>query len=318
MNSANTIRFGPDGNLYVADFSAGSNNGQVFRFNGTTGSFIGVFTSGYTMAHPSGMTFGPDGNLYVADEVNIVRFNGITGAFIDVFVPAGSDGLSVPPCGPGGTIAFGPDGNLYSVANGCSTIVRYNGTTGAFMDFFVPAGSGGLVSPGSLVFGPDGNLYVSDYGTNQVLRYNGVSGAFIDVFIPSGSGGLTVAGDVIFTPPTSCTLATTLSYSASTLTMQFDVGTSVPATWRAWLVSQSGISKLFAKALPVVAPPRLFTRTSAVPSEGMVGVVTTLSTPTAGIMCSAWQTVDTGGTGASAEYLLRLVEQSGLLPTRRR
>ena len=39
-----------------------------------------------------------------------------------------------------------------------NSILRYNGTTGEFIDAFIPPGSGGLTSPGGATFGPDGNL----------------------------------------------------------------------------------------------------------------------------------------------------------------
>ena len=69
-------------------------------------------------------------------------------------------------------------------------ILRYDGTTGAFIDSFVAMGSGGLSSPRPLIFGPDGNLYVGDYGNGSVLRYNGKTGVFIDQFVTPGSGDL--------------------------------------------------------------------------------------------------------------------------------
>jgi hypothetical protein len=63
-------------------------------------------------------------------------------------------------------------------------VLRYDGATGAFLDVFVPYGSGGLRYPHTLVFGPDGNLYVGSGGaTGSVLRYDGVTGAFRDVFV---------------------------------------------------------------------------------------------------------------------------------------
>jgi streptogramin lyase len=66
------------------------------------------------------------------------------------------------------------------------TVNRYSGTDGSFMDFFVPARSGGLSRPRGVLFGPDGNLYVSSYDTGQVLRYDGSTGDFIDVFASGG------------------------------------------------------------------------------------------------------------------------------------
>ncbi len=74
------------------------------------------------------------------------------------------------------------------------------GGTGAFIDDFVSAGSGGLTTPEGLTFGPDGNLYVASDGTDQVLRYDGTTGAFIDVFVSAASGGLDRPRDLVFGP----------------------------------------------------------------------------------------------------------------------
>ena len=54
-------------------------------------------------------------------------------------------------------LTFGPDGNLYVTAQFFTAVpgvLRYNGTTGAFMDVFV---AGQFNVP---AFGPDGHLYV--------------------------------------------------------------------------------------------------------------------------------------------------------------
>src|SRR5207249_4230508 len=60
-------------------------------------------------------------------------------------------------------------GNFFGPGN--EDVLRYNGTTGAFVSTFVPTGSGGLSFPLGGTFGPDGNLYVSDSDHEKVLRY---------------------------------------------------------------------------------------------------------------------------------------------------
>ena len=81
-------------------------------------------------------------------------------------------------------MVFGPDGNLYVSSAVTDNVLRYDGTTGAFIDVF--ASGGGLDRPGGLVFGPDGNLYVGNIEPDNVLRYDGTTGAFLDIFASGG------------------------------------------------------------------------------------------------------------------------------------
>src|SRR5215469_16210807 len=74
-------------------------------------------------------------------------------------------------------------GNFFGPGN--EDVLRYNGTTGAFVGTFVPTGSGGLSFPLGGSFGPDSNLYVSNSDADNVLRYNGTMGAFLNVFASS-------------------------------------------------------------------------------------------------------------------------------------
>jgi streptogramin lyase len=173
---AESMAFGPDGNLYVGDPS-----GAITRYNGSTGAFMDVFvpaaTSGITV--PASAVFGPDGNLYIGDYLMnnsgvVRRYNGTTGANMGAFTSVFS------PAYPG-SMVFGPDGNLYVADQ--ANVVKFNGATGAFMSNFVPAGSGGLRGPLAITFGSDGNLYVSSDGTG-VMIYNGTTGAFIRQLVP--------------------------------------------------------------------------------------------------------------------------------------
>src|SRR5262249_10548840 len=62
-------------------------------------------------------------------------------------VPAGSGGL-VDPNG----LLFGGDGNLYVAGFVSNNVLRYDGTTGAFVDTFVPPFGGGLTRPTHMTF----------------------------------------------------------------------------------------------------------------------------------------------------------------------
>ena len=57
--------------------------------------------------------------------------------------------------GPWHYVAFGPDGHLYVSSYGTDSVLRYNGSTGAFINTFVPSGSGGLSGSGGMK-GPGG------------------------------------------------------------------------------------------------------------------------------------------------------------------
>jgi streptogramin lyase len=148
---------------------------------------------------------------------NMIRYS-FLGKQPWVFVPVGSGGLN----GPSKAIC-GPDGNLYVSSQDNDRILRYDGTTGAFIDAFVPAGSGGLNIPVGLDFGPDGNLYVVSNFTHEVLRYDGSSGAFIDTFVPNGSGLNSPTG-LIFGPDDNLYVCSLNSHKV----LRFDGATGAP------------------------------------------------------------------------------------------
>ena len=95
-----------------------------------------------------------------------------------------------------------------------------------------------------------------------------------------------------------CTLDDTATYDAtsSTLTMKFAINTFAAATWNAWLTHQNTIKTLFSVSQPFTEnPPLAITKTyTDLPKEGEVGVLSTLTTPTDGIVCSSYVQIDTG------------------------
>src|SRR5262245_54900756 len=99
-----------------------------------------------------------------------------------------------------------PSGGYLLVADyDGNSVLRYDATTGAFVDEFVPHNSGGLNQPQGLVFGPrDHNLYVTSgevYGQGNdkaVMRFDGATGSFVDNF--TGSDHLSGPHAVVFGP----------------------------------------------------------------------------------------------------------------------
>jgi DNA-binding beta-propeller fold protein YncE len=206
----------PGASLQALDlFVSSPGFNSVLRYDGGTGTFLGAFASGGGLHFPSDLVFGPDGNLYVTNGVlgnnegGVMRYDGRTGAPLPsvgnsgaFFAAPDSGGLN----GPEG-LTFGPDGNLYvtsvMISDGVfptGAVLRFNGTTGAFIDAFVPFSSD-LGFPSDIVFGPDGNLYVSDTGFGgggNVLRYGGATGQFMGAFAIGGP--LSEAEGIVFGP----------------------------------------------------------------------------------------------------------------------
>jgi DNA-binding beta-propeller fold protein YncE len=133
-----------------------------------------------------------------ADDSQVLRYDN-TGNFLGVFVQSGH-GLNMPR-----GLAFGPDGNFYVASSGSDSVLRYDGTTGAFIDTFIGPDAGKLHQPERLIFRGDGFLYVSTFGNdgipgNSVLRYDAMTGAFDHAFVAIGDGGLVLAEDMLFGP----------------------------------------------------------------------------------------------------------------------
>lgn len=132
LGRAHAMTFGPNGNLFVAD----NDNNRVAQYDGATGTFVNLFTTGGNLSGPTGLAFGPDGNLYVASDLNhkVARFSGSTGASLGDFVPSGSGGLADPH-----GLIFRNDGYLY--VSGGSAVSRFDAATGTFFDQFAATGA---------------------------------------------------------------------------------------------------------------------------------------------------------------------------------
>ncbi len=172
------------------------------------------------------MVFAPSGqnpndlDLYVVDFDCgcVLRFDGTTGDFNGTFTPSVLGGPNA--------LTFGPNGDLYVSDYFGSTpgVKRFEGpgseNPGAFIDVFVPSGSGGLFNPTAAIFGPDGNgdgeqdLYVANsqlagFKKGNVKRYDGVTGTFIDTFVEIDHPELDDPNGLTFTETDPVTLAYT-------------------------------------------------------------------------------------------------------------
>lgn len=167
---------------------SGYTSGAVHRFDLADGGDLGVLGPA---PGAQSLRYGPDGHLYACSEIDaqVLRFDGQTGAPLGPFVwddpatPQDETGGLTTPTGA----VFGPDGQLYVASFADDQILRYDGTTGAFIDVFVAAGTGNINGPDAgLDFGPDGDLYVPSFNANRVLRYDGKTGALKGTFAPPG------------------------------------------------------------------------------------------------------------------------------------
>lgn len=222
LTDPDDLTYGPDGHLYVS--SGGDTTGQILRYNGKTGAFMGVFAQGNGMMRPYGTAFGPDGHLYVASfrSDQILKFDGKTGDFISVF--ASGNGSAAGLLNGPNDLSFGQDGQLYvttqgSVADGKggisykfdSQVLRYNSSTGVGEVFAAPTPTpkgGGYVSLLGLTWGPDGLLYTSDYAggirsydtRTKALKQTIDTGTLFDTSIATNVGNLAFFGSTLYAP----------------------------------------------------------------------------------------------------------------------
>lgn len=178
-----TLRFGPDGNLYVVNTDADS----IEQYDGETGAFMSLFVPPASggLVNPVGLTFGPSGDLFVVSEDtnSVIRYDGATGAPIGTVVDLASFGFVTPV-----DLAFGRDAALYVSLSGDESVARVDVSTGDAEVFVMPE-SGGLSDPGGLLFHPDtNNLLVVSQGSNAVLEYDGNTGEFLRVFAVGDDG----------------------------------------------------------------------------------------------------------------------------------
>ena len=166
------LAFASNGDLYVTS----RNTNEVLRYDGATGSFVDSFvTSGSGgLDLPTGLAFASNGDLYVTSRNTneVLRYDGATGSFVDKFDSENLGGLDSPTgisIGPDLNVyvvssngdqilrysqsgefqnvfvshpsLFSPtdlsfDDQFVYVGSMSNEVLRYDGATGSFVDFF--------------------------------------------------------------------------------------------------------------------------------------------------------------------------------------
>ncbi len=209
------------------------NSNSIIQFDGQSGEYLGAFSELASIVLPQEVALGPDNRIYLAARGNptIMRFDRQSGAYLGEF----STGYDLA----GATkMTFGPDGLLYlsqwggTMSAAPSKVVRFNASTGAFVDEFTDIainracghawdadgilyvasfgdqdvkvfdhdgrfvtsliGPNQLEGPVNLWFDSIGDLLVLDWSKAEVLRFD-AQGAFKEVFINELSAGEGVA-----------------------------------------------------------------------------------------------------------------------------
>ena len=108
-----------------------------------------------------------------------------------------------------------------------------------------------------------------------------------------------------------------LTYTPGTLGLTFTLRTVTPATWNLWVSAQTTTTKIKQLPLQPIDPPQEFSASVPLPAIGTIGFLSTLTTPEKGIICSDWETVDTGISGTrtpSIEQIENLLRAAPILP----
>lgn len=173
-----------DSLLYVSQWGASQN--KVVRFDLKTGVFVDEFT-GTGVPNGCGHAWDAAGNLLVAQYGNgangrVMKFD-TNGVLTGTFIPSGV--LKGPV-----NLWFGNTGELIVADWTLGQVLRFNGTTGAYIGPLVT----GLANVEGYAFDSQDRLYLCDWTGNKVFRYD-FSANTLSTYIQSG--GLVAPNSIV-------------------------------------------------------------------------------------------------------------------------
>ena len=219
IKSPRGITFGPNGDLFVAN----GEDHSILRFtqNNTTPQIFvepnqSLINSSLTdennfiprgLVDPEGIVFHPScysdlssnskNNVFeekqksndlcyflVSSSKNHLIFRYVynentESTFKDVFVD--DDKIKNPQ-----SLVFGPDKNLYVSSFDTDEILRFDGTTGEFIDVF--ASRSGLDGPVGILFDENtSSFFVTSNNNNKIFQYHSKDGSFLNIFANEGN-----------------------------------------------------------------------------------------------------------------------------------
>ena len=199
-------------------------------------------------------------------------------------------------------ITAGPDGALWFTEVDRNQIGRIT-TAGAITEYPVPTANS---APEGITAGPDGALWFIEF-TGKIGRIT-TAGVIVEYpapttfsfpqWITAGPDGALwfteSDGNKIARAP-ACGLGFSASFANSTLTMNFVLGTSTPATFDIVLLDANGpFAVPFSRSIPAVVPPRAFSMNwSPFPNKGAIMVRPQLGSEPGQGLCSEWTKMNT-------------------------
>lgn len=145
------------------------------------------------------------------------------------------------------------------------------------------------------LLGSDTQTIPSSLSGGVDLHVNASNIAYVEFWGRGVNENSVFFDNLCFDGDAACTLGLNLGSTGGTLNMDFTVGTAAPATWNIYLSVFNVVLPLASIPLPAIDPPLAVPiPIPGLPPLGGIGVLTTLTTPGDGIICSDWKTVDTG------------------------